>query len=73
VCRTCGRTESPEWRKVRIIVYSRGCTLTNCLHWQGPDGPKSLCNACGLRWAKQTRKYDDSNEVAGDVETAALF
>ncbi|KAG5637756.1 hypothetical protein H0H81_003323 [Sphagnurus paluster] len=36
VCITCGRTDSPEWRK-------------------GPLGPKTLCNACGLRWAKQTR------------------
>ncbi|KAJ8521637.1 hypothetical protein ONZ45_g1671 [Pleurotus djamor] len=35
VCITCGRTNSPEWRK-------------------GPLGPKTLCNACGLRWAKQT-------------------
>ena len=37
VCVTCGRTDSPEWRK-------------------GPKGPKTLCNACGLRWAKQVRK-----------------
>ncbi|OAX39362.1 hypothetical protein K503DRAFT_716568, partial [Rhizopogon vinicolor AM-OR11-026] len=36
VCVTCGRTDSPEWRK-------------------GPQGPKTLCNACGLRWAKQVR------------------
>jgi hypothetical protein len=28
VCRDCGRTDSPEWRK-------------------GPEGPKTLCNACG--------------------------
>ncbi|KAG7092817.1 hypothetical protein E1B28_009133 [Marasmius oreades] len=41
VCVTCGRTDSPEWRK-------------------GPLGPKTLCNACGLRWAKQMRKTDDS-------------
>ena len=39
VCVTCGRTDSPEWRK-------------------GPMGPKTLCNACGLRWAKQMRKVD---------------
>ncbi|TFK76368.1 hypothetical protein BDN72DRAFT_755972 [Pluteus cervinus] len=39
VCITCGRTDSPEWRR-------------------GPLGPKTLCNACGLRWAKQTRKND---------------
>ncbi|KAL4248834.1 Plant GATA Transcription Factor [Abortiporus biennis] len=36
VCVTCGRTDSPEWRK-------------------GPLGPKTLCNACGLRWAKSVR------------------
>ncbi|KZT39240.1 GATA-domain-containing protein [Sistotremastrum suecicum HHB10207 ss-3] len=39
VCVTCGRTDSPEWRK-------------------GPQGPKTLCNACGLRWAKRARKVD---------------
>jgi len=45
VCVTCGRTDSPEWRK-------------------GPQGPKTLCNACGLRWAKYQRKGDDSNDTA---------
>ncbi|WWD04123.1 hypothetical protein V865_002189 [Kwoniella europaea PYCC6329] len=49
VCVTCGRTDSPEWRK-------------------GPLGPKTLCNACGLRWAKRnsnqpTRKDRKPNEV----------
>ncbi|KIM49364.1 hypothetical protein M413DRAFT_105950 [Hebeloma cylindrosporum] len=43
VCITCGRTDSPEWRK-------------------GPLGPKTLCNACGLRWAKQMRKADEPGE-----------
>ncbi|KAF9013936.1 hypothetical protein BDQ17DRAFT_1418879 [Cyathus striatus] len=43
VCVTCGRTDSPEWRK-------------------GPQGPKTLCNACGLRWAKQMRKTDEISE-----------
>ncbi|KAK0211821.1 hypothetical protein IW262DRAFT_1498034 [Armillaria fumosa] len=41
VCVTCGRTDSPEWRK-------------------GPLGPKTLCNACGLRWAKSMRRPDDA-------------
>ena len=36
VCYTCGRTDSPEWRR-------------------GPTGPKTLCNACGLRWAKHAK------------------
>ncbi|KAL0571054.1 white collar 2 type of transcription factor [Marasmius crinis-equi] len=48
VCVTCGRTDSPEWRK-------------------GPLGPKTLCNACGLRWAKQMRKTDDAPaDTSGD-------
>jgi len=32
-CRSCGTTQTPEWRR-------------------GPDGGKSLCNACGLHYAK---------------------
>ncbi|KAH8117038.1 hypothetical protein DFH11DRAFT_1146438 [Phellopilus nigrolimitatus] len=42
VCVTCGRTDSPEWRK-------------------GPKGPKTLCNACGLRWAKRAKKADETS------------
>lgn len=32
-CTSCGRTDSPEWRR-------------------GPSGLKTLCNACGLRYAR---------------------
>ncbi|KAH9945825.1 uncharacterized protein BXZ73DRAFT_37082 [Epithele typhae] len=49
VCVTCGRTDSPEWRK-------------------GPMGPKTLCNACGLRWAKKARK---TGEGDGDGDPAS--
>eukprot|EP01111_Echinosteliopsis_oligospora_P013106 TRINITY_DN4615_c0_g1_i1.p1 TRINITY_DN4615_c0_g1~~TRINITY_DN4615_c0_g1_i1.p1 ORF type:complete len:390 (+),score=68.56 TRINITY_DN4615_c0_g1_i1:313-1482(+) len=37
VCRHCGTTETPEWRR-------------------GPDGCKSLCNACGLYYSKLLKK-----------------
>ncbi|KAF8901287.1 hypothetical protein CPB85DRAFT_1439155 [Mucidula mucida] len=47
VCVTCGRTDSPEWRK-------------------GPLGPKTLCNACGLRWAKSVRKSDETSHAAAE-------
>ncbi|KAF4615193.1 hypothetical protein D9613_003130 [Agrocybe pediades] len=50
VCVTCGRTESPEWRK-------------------GPLGPKTLCNACGLRWAKQMRKDPADAGGSSNVDT----
>ncbi|KAF9482824.1 GATA-domain-containing protein [Pholiota conissans] len=52
VCKICGRTDSPEWRK-------------------GPDGPKTLCNACGLRWAKQMRKADDTSSECLSLAIAA--
>ncbi|KAI0807757.1 hypothetical protein C8Q74DRAFT_1213577 [Fomes fomentarius] len=56
VCVTCGRTDSPEWRK-------------------GPMGPKTLCNACGLRWAKKARKTGDEGEgeAAGQGGSAIIF
>ncbi|EKM55306.1 uncharacterized protein PHACADRAFT_208823 [Phanerochaete carnosa HHB-10118-sp] len=50
-CMTCGRTDSPEWRK-------------------GPQGPKTLCNACGLRWAKSVRT-NPSLATEGDPPTEA--
>ena len=50
VCKTCGRTDSPEWRK-------------------GPQGPKTLCNACGLRWAKLLRIRQEEENAA--MEAAA--
>ncbi|KAJ3049856.1 blue light receptor, partial [Rhizophlyctis rosea] len=37
LCRQCGTTRSPEWRK-------------------GPEGRKTLCNACGLAYAKERKK-----------------
>lgn len=55
VCVTCGRTDSPEWRK-------------------GPMGAKTLCNACGLRWAKRNQKKKAESAAAAaadDDETAA--
>ncbi|KAL9540814.1 hypothetical protein MBANPS3_009475 [Mucor bainieri] len=35
------------------------CGTTSSPEWRkGPMGPKSLCNACGLRWAKKNKKRD---------------
>ena len=40
------------------------------MRFQGPQGPKTLCNACGLRWAKQQRRTEDSdNGSSGDSQT----
>ncbi|KAH7915307.1 white collar 2 type of transcription factor [Hygrophoropsis aurantiaca] len=57
VCVTCGRTDSPEWRKVSTEPNRIFSVTVD--PWfpvmQGPQGPKTLCNACGLRWAKLVR------------------
>jgi hypothetical protein len=38
------------------------CGAVESPEWRkGPQGPKTLCNACGLRWAKKTRKEEGSS------------
>ncbi|KAJ8903390.1 hypothetical protein NDN08_004498 [Rhodosorus marinus] len=39
------------------------CGATSTPMWRaGPPGPKSLCNACGLRWKKGALKLRDSDD-----------
>ncbi|KAH7064912.1 hypothetical protein B0J12DRAFT_17499 [Macrophomina phaseolina] len=41
------------------------CSTTNSPEWRkGPGGPKSLCNACGLRYAKARRKSGAPDSTA---------
>ncbi|OJD35570.1 white collar-2 [Diplodia corticola] len=42
------------------------CSATSSPEWRkGPAGPKSLCNACGLRYAKFRRKSGGSGSGGG--------
>lgn len=52
------------------------CGTLDSPEWRkGPTGPKTLCNACGLRWAKKEKKrIGPSIEVApnhGNAESSA--
>ncbi|CAO3651752.1 unnamed protein product [Mucor hiemalis] len=39
------------------------CGTTEAPEWRrGPNGPKTLCNACGLRWSKSKKKMEQSNQ-----------
>ncbi len=38
---------------------------------KGPSGPKTLCNACGLRWAKKEKKRNVNSGITQGVEGAA--
>ncbi|CAM1504482.1 Fc.00g020730.m01.CDS01 [Cosmosporella sp. VM-42] len=38
------------------------CGTLDSPEWRkGPSGPKTLCNACGLRWAKKEKKKHNAN------------
>ncbi|KAK0661990.1 Cutinase gene palindrome-binding protein [Lasiodiplodia hormozganensis] len=42
------------------------CSTTSSPEWRkGPSGPKTLCNACGLRYAKSRRKSGQSSGGGG--------
>ncbi|OBT96487.1 blue light receptor [Pseudogymnoascus verrucosus] len=47
------------------------CGTLDSPEWRkGPEGPKTLCNACGLRWAKQEKKKSGGftfNNGGGDM------
>ncbi|KAM5355380.1 hypothetical protein ACJ41O_002026 [Fusarium nematophilum] len=40
------------------------CGTLDSPEWRkGPSGPKTLCNACGLRWAKKEKKRNSVNHA----------
>ncbi|KAL4738748.1 hypothetical protein BDV11DRAFT_189000 [Aspergillus similis] len=47
-----------EFRKRLKAEYKcADCGTSDSPEWRkGPEGPKTLCNACGLRWAKMEKK-----------------
>ena len=51
------------------------CGRTSSAEWRsGPTGPKTLCNACGLRWSKarsQAAQAEKKRQQAGDVKPSA--
>ncbi|KAL2139182.1 hypothetical protein VTI28DRAFT_5680 [Corynascus sepedonium] len=48
------------------------CGTLESPEWRkGPGGPKTLCNACGLRWAKREKKKSAGHGGAGGSEHQA--
>lgn len=64
----CEETTSPETKPPVIVsqkrknagspdMYCHSCGTTDTVEWRrGPDGSKSLCNACGLHYAKMLKR-----------------
>lgn len=54
-------------KKQKVVVKQplrtscKECGNTETPEWRkGPDGPRTLCNACGLRFGKLLRKFDEA-------------
>lgn len=57
--------------KVADEYVCTDCGTLDSPEWRkGPSGPKTLCNACGLRWAKkEKRKTSNGGRIAGSSTT----
>ncbi|KAI8066722.1 hypothetical protein BC940DRAFT_302140 [Gongronella butleri] len=53
---------NPKRKHVKDMLHHyvcMDCGTTTSPEWRrGPHGPKTLCNACGLRWSKKNKKRD---------------
>jgi hypothetical protein len=66
------RMEEGKLREHTLFTDSCCSRLkAECLFMQGPGGPKTLCNACGLRYAKKKRQEDEPPEGSGPGHAAA--
>ncbi|XP_044482349.1 GATA transcription factor 15-like [Mangifera indica] len=51
-----------ESNNFNIIKFCTDCKTTKTPLWRGgPAGPKSLCNACGIRYRKKKRVFESLN------------
>lgn len=61
-----GRSSSDKKKKLKIAdeYVCTDCGTLDSPEWRkGPSGPKTLCNACGLRWAKKEKKKQGPSGV----------
>ncbi|KAI1081998.1 hypothetical protein F5B20DRAFT_534035 [Whalleya microplaca] len=58
--------EKKKKLKVAEEYVCTDCGTLDSPEWRkGPSGPKTLCNACGLRWAKKEKKKNASGGGSG--------
>ncbi|KAK3985365.1 cutinase gene palindrome-binding protein [Cladorrhinum sp. PSN332] len=60
-----GERDKKKKQKVAEEYVCTDCGTLESPEWRkGPQGPKTLCNACGLRWAKQEKKNKTKHNSA---------
>ncbi|KAH7138358.1 hypothetical protein B0J11DRAFT_514203 [Dendryphion nanum] len=61
------RSQGDKKKKIKIAdeYVCTDCGTLDSPEWRkGPNGPKTLCNACGLRWAKKEKKRQGTSGPA---------
>ncbi|KAF9883152.1 blue light receptor [Aspergillus nanangensis] len=52
--------DSDRRKRLKGEYMCTDCGTADSPEWRkGPEGPKTLCNACGLRWAKKEKKRQE--------------
>ncbi|GAM23173.1 hypothetical protein SAMD00019534_063480 [Acytostelium subglobosum LB1] len=60
------RRRSPNVHKDHLICYK--CKTTTTPEWRkGPDGPATLCNACGLSFAKKLKMEQGKSKHSSSI------
>ncbi|KGO73345.1 PAS fold-3 [Penicillium italicum] len=53
--------EGDRRKRLKAQHVCSDCGTADSPEWRkGPNGPKTLCNACGLRWSKKEKKRQES-------------
>ncbi|KAI9848757.1 MAG: blue light receptor [Sclerophora amabilis] len=63
------RSSADKKKKLKVAdeYVCTDCGTLDSPEWRkGPAGPKTLCNACGLRWAKKEKKRTNSTPNAAN-------
>ncbi|KAI0473657.1 hypothetical protein GGR56DRAFT_666755 [Xylariaceae sp. FL0804] len=61
--------EKKKKLKVAEEYVCTDCGTLDSPEWRkGPSGPKTLCNACGLRWAKKEKKKNANGSGASHAQ-----
>ncbi|KAK0907769.1 white collar 2 type of transcription factor [Friedmanniomyces endolithicus] len=71
--REAGKKERKKLKVADEYVCAICGTLDSPEWRKGPRGPKTLCNACGLRWAKKEKKRGGPEEGKGESSPVGML
>ncbi|OMH80515.1 GATA zinc finger domain-containing protein 12 [Zancudomyces culisetae] len=59
-----GKMGESRIHKKDAIKMCQNCGVTSSPEWRrGPNGHKTLCNACGLRYSRSQKRFNSANNV----------